>query len=107
MPKKKDLYTYVEDICNISMQEARYKGLMIVVSRAAMRELMKHGLTLLDAVEVLERGHDAPRKRKKGTVEKWLDKGNKTWNAVVARDYNESMKEDCWVLIHFGRFAGK
>ncbi len=81
-----------------------YKGLRIVVSDSAMRELMKEEKTLYDVVEVLEHGYDAPRKRKGGTVEKWLDKGNKTFNAVVAQDYNEIMKEDCWVLIHFGKF---
>ena len=72
-----------------------------------MRELMQEGLTLDDVQEILEQGHDAPRKRKKGCIEKWLDRGNKTYNAVVARDYNETLKEEVWVLVHFGKFGRK
>ena len=82
-----------------------YNGLRIIVSDSAMWELMKEEKTLYDVVEILEQGYDAPRKRKQGIIEKWLDKGNKTFNAVVARDYNEIMKEDCWILIHFGKFS--
>tara|TARA_Y100000310_G_scaffold290793_1_gene318253 strand:- start:147 stop:425 length:279 start_codon:yes stop_codon:yes gene_type:complete len=82
-----------------------YKGLRIVVSDSAMRELMKEGKTLYDVVEILEQGYDAPRKRKQGTIEKWMDVGGKTINAVIVKDYNEIMKEDCWVLIHFGVFT--
>ena len=82
-----------------------YKGLRIAVSNAEMRELMKHEKTLSDVVEILERGFDAPRKRKEGTIEKWLHKGNKTWNAVIVKDYHEILREECWVLIHFGQFT--
>jgi hypothetical protein len=56
-------------------------------------------------VQILKEGYDAPRKRKAGTIEKWFNKGKKTFNAVIARDYNEIMREDCWVLIHFGKFT--
>lgn len=87
------------------MFDERYNGLRIVVSDAAMRELVKHEKTLNDVVKILSEGHDAPRRRKEGTIEKWLDKGNKTFNAVIVQDYNEMMKEDCWVLIHFGKFT--
>ena len=66
---------------------------------------MDEGMTLLDVLKILENGYDAPRKRKQGTIEKWLDKGNKTYNAVVVKDYNEILKEDVWVLIHFGKFG--
>ncbi|MBW2977139.1 hypothetical protein KY347_06880 [Candidatus Woesearchaeota archaeon] len=87
------------------MLNVEYKGLRIAVSSAAMRELLKEEKTLLDVAEILERGYDSPRKRKKGTIERWMDKGNKTFNAVIAKDYDEIMKEDCWVLIHFGKFT--
>ena len=83
----------------------RYQGARIAVTNAAMRELMDEGFTLFDIVEILETGHDAPRKRKEGTIEKWIDKGNKTYNAVIAKDYDETLKEECWVLIHFGKFT--
>ena len=70
-----------------------------------MRELIGEEKTLFDVVEILGQGYDAPRKRKEGTIEKWMDKGNKTFNAVIVQDYNEVMMEDCWVLIHFGKFT--
>lgn len=83
----------------------RYRGLRIAVSDAAMRELIKHEKTLLDVVKILGQGYDAPRKRKAGTIEKWLDRGNKTFNVVLVKDYDEIMKEDCWVLVHCGKFT--
>lgn len=72
---------------------------------SATRELMKEEKTVLDVLRILEEGYDAPRKRKSGTIEKWLDKGTKTYNAVIAGDYDETMREEVWVLIHFGRFT--
>ena len=103
--KSKDLYTYAYNICLVSMFNIKYKGLRIVVSDSAMRDLMNEGKTLYEVISVLEEGYDAPRQRKTGTIEKWLNKGNKTFNVVIAKDYNEIMKEDCWVLIHFGKFS--
>lgn len=82
-----------------------YREFRIAPSYSAIRELMDEGMTLLDVLKILENGYDAPRKRKQGTIEKWLDKGNKTYNAVVVKDYNEILKEDVWVLIHFGKFG--
>ncbi len=87
------------------MFSEQYKGLRIAVSNAAMRELMKYEKTVLDVVKILEEGIDAPRKRKEGTIEKWLNKGSKTWNAVIVKDYHEILREECWVLIHFGQFT--
>ena len=103
MAKTKDLYTYVFNICTLNTP--RYKGLRIVPSLSAARELMKNSETLDFVVEMLEAGYDAPSKRKKGTIERWLDRGNKTCNAVIARDYNEITREDVWVLIHLGKFT--
>ena len=82
----------------------KYKGLSIAVSNSAMRELMAEGKTVCDVIKVLENGYDAPRQRKTGTIERWLDKGTKTFNAVIVKDYNELLNEECWVLIHFGKF---
>ena len=84
-----------------------FRRLRIVVSDSAMRELIAEEKTLHDVVEILERGYLPPRKRKKGIEERWLDKGNKTFNAVVAQDFNEVMREECRVLIHFGKFTRK
>jgi len=87
------------------MFNEKYKGIRIAITDSAMRELMKEEQTLYDVVEILEEGQDAPRKRKTGTIEKWLDKGKKTFNVVIAKDYDNISKEDCWVLIHFGKFS--
>ena len=89
----------------MSMFDEKYKGLRIAISNSAMQELMQEAKTIYDVVEILEEGYDAPRKRKQGTIEKWLDKGKKTYNAVVAKDYHEILREDCWILIHFGKFS--
>jgi len=43
--------------------------------------------------------------RESGTIERWLNKGKKTYNAVIVKDYDEIAKEDVWVLIHFGKFT--
>ncbi|MFO8016217.1 MAG: hypothetical protein R6U32_03875 [Candidatus Woesearchaeota archaeon] len=103
MTKPKDFYTYVTNILHINTSDASYKGLRIIPSMSAMRELMKHGKTLADAADVLEEGYDAPRKRARGKVEKWLDRGRKTYNAVAAKARHD--REDVWILIHFGRFT--
>ena len=66
---------------------------------------MKEEKTMFDVLEILEDGCDAPRKRKEGTIEKWLGKGKKTYNAVIVKGYDETMKEEVWVLIHFGKFT--
>lgn len=89
------------------MFDIKYKGLKIIVSDSAMRELIKHEKSLYEILDILEEGYDAPRQRAEGTEEKWLDKGNKTFNVVICKDYNEVLNEEVWVLIHFGKFARK
>lgn len=100
----KDLYTYVNNICFEDMFGS-YNGIKIHVSYSAAQELFKEEKTLSDVLEILNLGSDAPRKRKKDTIEKWLRKGNKTYNAVIVKNYNEALKEECYVLIHFGKFT--
>ena len=89
--------TYVNSIC-------KYEGLTLVPTKAAGEELEKFGYGLEDCKHILENGY-RPRKRAKDTIESWLDKGTKTYNTVVVRDYNELMQEHVWVIIHFGRFT--
>ena len=87
------------------MFDVRYLGLRIAPSLAAMRELMEEGDTLQDVKEILDYGYPAPRKRKAGVIEKWLDRGNKTYNVVVVRDYHLFLHEELWLLIHYGKFT--
>ncbi len=105
--KTKHLNTYVDDICSIRTFDERYRSLRIIISHAAMQELMHEGKTTSDVVEILVYGKNAPRKRKKGIIEKWFNEGSKTFNAVIAKSYDEIMNEECWVLIHFGKFTRK
>jgi len=67
------------------MFNEKYKGLRIAISHSAMQELMQEGKTIYYVVEILENGCEAPRKRKEGTIEKWLDKGKKTYNVVIVK----------------------
>jgi len=101
-----DLYTYVNNICLEDMFVS-YKEIKIHVSYSAAQELFKEEKTLFDVLEILNFGRNAPRKRKKDTIEKWLGKENKTYNAVIIKNYNEALKEECWVLVHFGKFTRK
>lgn len=87
------------------MFDARYKELRIAPSLAATRELTKEGKDLYFVLKVLEEGYDSRRKRAKDTIEKWFDKGNKTFEVVIAKDYDEIAKEEVWVLIHLGKFT--
>jgi len=89
------------------MFDEKYRAMRIAISHAAMHELMQEGKTIYEVVEILEKGYDAQRKRKKGTIEKWLDKGKKTYNVVIVKDYHEFLREECWVLIHFGKFSNR
>lgn len=98
--------TYVNDVLR-SLFKTDYAGYRIVVSYSAMQELFKLGKSIDDVVEILEEGTDAPRKRSTGTIERWLIKGDKTFNAVIVKDYNCELHEYCWVLVHFGRFTRK
>ena len=86
------------------MLELRYRGLRLIPSKTAMRELIQHGATLEDCNDILEEGYPAPRKRAKGTIEQWLDRGNKTYNTVVVKSYNYFYGEDVYLVTHFGSF---
>lgn len=86
------------------MFDLRYRGLRLIPSKTAMRELIKYGATLEDCKDILEQGYPAPRKRAKGTIEQWLDRGNKTSNTVVVKSYNYFYGEDVYLITHFGCF---
>ncbi len=89
------------------MFTVKYRGMRIDLTYSAMQELAQESKTLYFVLKILEEGYDAPRKRKKGIIEKWFDKENKTYNAVIAQDYDDITKEDVWKLIHFGKFGRK
>ena len=83
--------------------DLKYKGLEILITDAAMRELFKHGCDDLDILEILKEGYDCSRsKRAKNIIEKCIDIKKKTMKVVVAQSYNHALKEEVWVVTHFG-----
>ena len=71
-----------------------------------MKELCDLGIDLANVVEVLEEGYDCYRsKRKSGTVEKCVDKGNKTLKIVAVQSYNYSLRTEVWAITHAGIFT--
>ncbi len=80
-----------------------YEGLPLVPSRSVANELYNCDLMLRDILEVLEQGYDcAKSKRKKGTIERCLDRKKKTMRVVIVRAYNYSLDSEAWVIIHVG-----
>ena len=88
------------------MFDACYKELRLIPSKTAGRELIKYGFMIEDCKEILEKGY-SPRKRKKGTIEKWMDYGDKTYNVVVVKSFNYLYSEDVYLITHFGKFTKK
>ncbi len=86
------------------MFDVRYRGLRLIPSKSAGRELIKHGLMIADCKEILENGY-SPRKRKKNAEEKWLDRGNKTYNVVIVKSFNYLYNEDVYLITHIGKFT--
>ena len=83
--------------------DLRYKGLQLIITDAAMRELFKHGCDGLDILEILEEGYICSRSRRAGDIiEKCLDMKKRTKKVVLARSYNYALNEDVWVVTHFG-----
>lgn len=80
-----------------------FKDLPLVPSRSVAIELYKHNLMLRDILDILEQGYDCAKSaRKKGIIERCLDRKRKTTKVVIARAYNYSLDSEAWVLIHVG-----
>lgn len=77
----------------------------LVPSHAAMRELMKYGWDLEDCKEILEKGYDAPRRRALGTIERWLDRGSKTFNIVIVESHSNLFNEEIYLITHVEMFT--
>lgn len=88
------------------MFEIRYNGLRLIPSKTAGRELIEYGFMIEDCKEILEKGY-SPRKRKKNTIERWMDYGGKTYNVVVVKSFNFLYNEDVYLITHFGEFTKK
>ena len=96
----------------ITLYEPAYQGLPIITvqtrrgQKNVLDELVKYGMDLYDVEEILNEGYDCSRsKRRKGVLEKCIDRGNKTIKVVVQRGYIELDGKECWELIHVGKFS--
>lgn len=104
---KSILKTYVINICNQHLFGVypRYRGLPIIPSDAADKELAKYDLFYEDVLRVLKEGYDCSKsRRKKGTLERCVRKGKKTLKVVVVKSVNYALDTECWLLIHVGIF---
>jgi len=80
-----------------------YEGLPLVPSRSVTNKLYNCNLMLRDILDILEQGYDcAKSKRKKGTIERCLDRKKITMRVVIVRAYNYSLDSEAWVIIHVG-----
>ena len=109
MKIKKDLNksAYSIDICYVDMLEIRLNSIRLVPSKSASKEMLKHKIRIRDCRKILEEGYDAPRRRGKDTIEKWHNKGNKTYNIVIVKSTNYSLNEEIYLITHIGKFTRK
>jgi hypothetical protein len=83
--------------------EERWRGKALKLSNHAYRELFSHHMTLYDVLEVLERGYDCSRsRRKKGVIERCLRTKSGLTRVVVAESYNHDEEMEIWLVIHVG-----
>lgn len=88
------------------MYELKYKGYRILPTLSASRELVEHGYSIYDVVNILENGYDCSASKRRANIEeKCLKKGNKEIKAVIALTtvtYPDKFTEAVWRLVHFG-----
>jgi hypothetical protein len=84
--------------------EHMFQGIPLIPSRDAAYEMLALGLTIEDCKHILEQGEDAPRKRARGTIERWL-RGKKTYNVVIVHSYTVTERRDIYLITHVGRFT--
>jgi hypothetical protein len=83
------------------MIEPSHKGFPLVLTRSAMKELFDLGLDLVKMAEVLDDGYDCYRsRRKKGTLERCVDRSGKTIKVVAVLSYNHSLRTEVWAITH-------
>lgn len=85
----------------------RHKGLPLLPSGAASKEMARLGLTQFECRAMLEAGYPAPRRRAANTEEVWFDCGRKTYNVVIVKTFHESTQEEIYLITHIGRFTRK
>lgn len=78
-----------------------FDGMPIVPTSSAYGELEELALGLHDVKDVLEKGFDCSRsKRRTGIMERCLKKDGKILRVVVSQGYSSFMKEHVCVVVH-------
>ena len=92
--------------------EPTHQGLPLITvqtrkgQKSVLNELAKYGMDLDDVANILNEGYDCSRsKRRKGVLERCVNKGNKTIKVVVQKGIIELDGKDCWEVIHVGKFS--
>lgn len=71
-------------------------------TKAAYREIANYGLDTDEILDCLNRGADSGRKRKKGVIEKCLNRKDRVLKVVAAESWDYANKETVWAIIHIG-----
>jgi len=85
----------------------RWRGLLIVPTNPARREMEELDMDLFDAADILENGFDcAKSKRGPGVYERCIREGRKVLRVVAVPaevQYPDGSVEKIWKIIHVGK----
>ena len=89
------------------MDLPRWRGLLIVPTNQARREMEELDIDLFDAVDILENGFDCAKSTRGARVyERGIRKGKKILRVVVVQievQYHDRSVEKIWKVIHVGK----
>ncbi len=75
----------------------------LIPTLSATRELLKLNMDIYDVLEILEKGFDcAKSKRKQEVFERCVKKKNKIFKVVVVKDEWRWSGEKVWTITHVG-----
>ena len=82
-----------------------WRGMVVSYSNAAAAEITDLCWDGHDLGEILERGREAKKRRKKGIVEVCLEKGGRVRKIVLAESIQRWSGEVVWLVVHAGEYA--
>ena len=85
------------------MKKNKWRGLSLIPSKSATKEMYDLSMTISDVKYILENGYSCEKsRRKQGTYEKCFDRKRKTFRVVVSKTYHYVEKKNVFVIIHVG-----
>ncbi|MFH0956736.1 MAG: hypothetical protein V1813_02645 [Candidatus Aenigmatarchaeota archaeon] len=83
--------------------EIKWRGLVLVPTKAATDELYRLNMSIRDVKNILENGYGCSESRRSaGKYELCLDTGERTAKVVVAKGDNFFRYSEVWIIIHVG-----